>query len=125
GAELFLLVSVAQRREVGWKISPLIITANWVKCIYLSIASLATVVASITGILAIEGVVGMMALSLLLYLRWGIVRETMEFSPRGAVAMIGGLMVVYIGAAVLATILLAVLVVATGGEAFEAIANSV
>lgn len=109
-AELGFLVLIGQRRGVGWKISPLIITMNWTKALLMAVSALAITVplAMSAPALALLGGVGSFAL--LIYIRWGIVRRTLDFTGKGTAAMLGALVLVAIAASMVARLILEIIV---------------
>jgi len=119
-AEMMLLVGVGQRRGVGWKISPLIIIANWLKFIYLATAAIAALFASVLNVQAFAGFGSTLALATLIYFRWGLFRQAMELSPRGAAGMTGAMLVVNIAATAVAFFVLITILTMAGGDVLKA-----
>lgn len=87
-AEIGLLIAIAQRREMGWKISPMIIGANWAKFLFVIASGLITGAAILTGALGFAAIGGMIAYGVLFYLRWGIIRRTLDMSPLRTAGML-------------------------------------
>lgn len=106
-AEIALLTSIAQRRNAGWKVSPLIIGANWSKFLFLVLSGLLSSASIMAGAPALASLGGMAAYGLLFFLRWGIIRRTLETSPMGTVGMLALLTLAFIAVSFVVTAFLA------------------
>ncbi|MEM1380077.1 MAG: hypothetical protein AAGH41_05555 [Pseudomonadota bacterium] len=106
-AEIAMLVIIAQRRGAGWKISPLIIGANWAKFVFTLSLGLMTGLSILAGTPGFALFGGMLAYGLLFYLRWGVIRRTMEFSPLRTAGMLAALMLAFIAISTVISVFLA------------------
>ena len=97
GVQLFILSSLAQRRAVGWKVSPLIIGYNWSRFAY------SLFIGAVVGASLLLGVVGLgsfgelVAVGLLLWVQWGIFRMTLDLGVGGTVGVIVLLLIAAVG----------------------------
>ncbi|NNU16128.1 hypothetical protein HK107_07310 [Parvularcula sp. ZS-1/3] len=105
GVELLLITNLAQRREIGWKISPLIIGYNW--SIFISRMAQGLGI----GLFLVAGMAGMAQFATLLvaflsvWLRWGVLRRALGTTPMGTVGVIVLLLIVSMAAAVVLSLL--------------------
>jgi hypothetical protein len=87
-AELFILVTLARRRNAGWRISPLIIGYNW------SVFTARLALGLTTGLALIVSLPGVAEFSMVLvaalsiWLQWGVIKRTLETSVAGTVGVI-------------------------------------
>ncbi len=97
GVELALLVSLANRRGVGWRISPLIIGYNW--SVFLSrMAQGLALAAAILIKMPIIATMGILVAGFFsIWLQWGVLRRSLQTTPLGTVGVMGLLVIVYFG----------------------------
>lgn len=105
-AEIALLATLGQRRDAGWKISPLIIGANWAKFVFTVFFGLITSLAIIGGVPGLAAVGGMLAYGLLFYLRWGLIRRTLDFTPARTAGTLAILVLAFFAISTVITIFL-------------------
>lgn len=106
-AELALLTSLAQRRGAGWKISPLILTFNWSKFLFMMVFAPLIAAALVTGLGFLAAMGEIAGYSLLLFLRFGIIRRTLDMSAGGAVGVLALLALTFIAVSAVVSTLLA------------------
>lgn len=95
GLELWILAALAKRRGIGWKISPLIISYNWSKFLFSMVLGLPLGVAILTGVMPLASIASILANALLLFMRWGIFRRTLDLTPMGTVGVLALVMLAY------------------------------
>lgn len=105
-AEIALLAKLAQRREVGWKISPLIIGANWAKFVFTLAFGFITSLAIIGGVPSLAAIGGIVAYGLLFWLRWGLIRRTLDFTPARTAGTLAILVLAFFAISTVMSILL-------------------
>lgn len=107
--EIVALTVLAQRRKAGWKISPLLIGANWSKFAFVLGSGLLTGAAVASGVVWIASIGGFLAYALLFWLRWGIVRRSMNTTPLATAGVLALLFLVFLAASMLVNLAAAVL----------------
>ncbi|MEM1409341.1 MAG: hypothetical protein AAGG79_01185 [Pseudomonadota bacterium] len=122
--EIGIFVGVAQRRGMGWKVSPMIITANWSKFAFLVAAGLGTGLAIALGTPGLSVISLLVAYGLLFYLRWGILRRTLDLSPAGSMGMLGVLVLSVFLATFIAAMFLVPLLEVFGVEIRQTLISS-
>ncbi|GGY37515.1 hypothetical protein [Parvularcula lutaonensis] len=104
--ELWMLMTLAKRRNIGWKVSPLIISYNWSKFLFAMVVALPLGVSILTGATALGTLGSTTGHALLLFLRWGIFRRTLDLTPIGVIGVLALLILAYFVMSMLSTGLL-------------------
>ncbi len=105
-AELVVLVTLARRRNAGWRISPLIIGYNWSVFVARLGLGLTTGLALISGVAALAEFSMVLVAALSIWLQWGVIRRTLETSVAGTIGVIALLRIVALIVSLFASVFL-------------------
>ncbi|MCQ8186357.1 hypothetical protein [Parvularcula maris] len=121
GLQLFVLTRLARRRGAGWRISPLIIAFNWAAFAFRTLLGLLMGLSVLIGVPALIELGTLIVFGLIIWVRWGIVRETLQTTPMATIGTLVLLVVVSLLAGLVASAIFSVLGLLPEPVAVEAI----
>jgi hypothetical protein len=107
--QLFVLTRLARRRGTGWRISPLIIAFNWAAFAFESLLGLLMGLFLLLGLPVLIELGTLIVFGLVVWVRWGIIRETLETTGMATLGTLLLLVVVSLLAGLVASALFSVL----------------